>query len=81
MRLYVGNLSHDVTEHDLSELFASAGAVTAALIVTDRISGRSRGFGFVEMPVDADAERALQRFNGQTLKGRPIVVNEAKVKP
>lgn len=78
MRLYVGNLSKDVTEQDLVELFAGAGTVVGASLVTDRGTGRTRGFAFVEMGSDADAERALQRFNGHMLKGRPLVVNEAR---
>ena len=78
MRLYVGNLSKDVTEHDLSELFAGAGTVVGVSLVVDRNSGQPRGFAFVEMGSDADAERALQRFNGHTLNGRPLVVNEAR---
>lgn len=78
MRLYVGNLSKDVTEHDLSELFAGAGSVTGVSMVVDRVTGKTRGFAFVEMGSDGDAERALQRFNGYTLKGRPLVVNEAR---
>ena len=78
VRLYVGNLAKDVTEQDLAELFAGAGIVVGASLVIDRGTGRTRGFAFVEMGSDADAERALQRFNGHTLKGRPLVVNEAR---
>ena len=78
MRLYVGNLAKDVTEQDLSELFAGAGTVSGISLVIDRATGRTRGFGFVEMGSDADGERALQRFNGHTLNGRPLVVNEAR---
>ena len=78
MRLYVGNLAKDVTEQDLSELFAGAGTVSAISLVIDRATGNTRGFGFVDMGSDADGERALQRFNGHTLKGRPLVVNEAR---
>lgn len=78
MRLYVGNLSKDVTEQDLAELFAGAGTVSGVSMVTDRATGKQRGFAFVEMAEDGDAERALQRFNGYTLKGRPLVVNEAR---
>ena len=80
MRLYVGNLSHDVTEQDLADLFASAGNVTGVMLVLHRETGRPRGFGFVEMASDAEGERALERFDGHDLKGRPIVVNEARVK-
>ena len=80
MRLYVGNLATDVTEHDLSELFSGAGSVTAISLVIDRDTGKTRGFGFVEMATDAEGERALQRFNGHTVRGRPLVVNEARAK-
>lgn len=78
VRLYVGNLAKDVTEQDLSELFAGAGTVAGISLVIDRATGHTRGFGFVEMGSDADGERALERFNGYTLKGRPLVVNEAR---
>lgn len=78
MRLYVGNLAKDVTEQDLSELFAGAGTVAGISLVIDRATGRTRGFGFVEMGSDADGERALQKLNGHPLKGRPLVVNEAR---
>ena len=81
MRLYVGNLDREVTDHDLAELFASAGTVTSAQVVLDRGTGRARGYGFVEMASDAEGERAMQRFNGHTLKGRPLVVNEARPMP
>ena len=78
MRLYVGNLSKDVTEQELSELFAGAGTVVNAAVIADPSTGRSRGFAFVEMADGADGERALERFNGYSLKGRPLVVNEAR---
>ena len=78
VRLYVGNLAKDVTEHELTELFSGAGTVVQVNVVIDRSSGRSRGFAFVEMGSAADGERALQRFNGEMLKGRPLVVNEAR---
>ncbi len=81
MRLYVGNLSKDVTEQELVELFAAAGSVVTAAVISDRQSGLSRGFAFVEMATDADGDRAFQRFNGYTLKGRPLVVNEARPMP
>ncbi|HVO32017.1 MAG TPA: RNA-binding protein [bacterium] len=81
MRLYVGNLEKDVTEQELSDLFASAGTVVSAVVVLHRDTGRPRGFGFVEMASDAEGERAMQRFNGHALKGRPLVVNEAKADP
>lgn len=81
MRLYVGNLAKDVTEQELSELFAGAGTVVGASLVIDRGTGKSRGFAFVEMGSPAEGERAMERFNGYTLKGRPLVVNEARPAP
>ena len=77
MRLYVGNLSRDVSEQELAELFAGAGVVSAASLAIDPQTGRSRGFGYVEMGSDADGARALERLQGQLLKGRPLAVNEA----
>ena len=78
MRLYVGNLAREVTDAELEALFATAGTVVAVQVVLDRIHGRSRGFAFVEMATDSEAERALERFNGHVLAGRPLVVNEAR---
>ena len=78
MRLYVGNLAKDVTEQELTELFAGAGTVVGASLVIDRGTGKSRGFAFVEMASAPEGERAMERFNGHTLKGRPLVVNEAR---
>ncbi len=77
-RLYVGNLSYRVTSSDLEALFAEFGAVQSAQVVMDRESGRSKGFGFVEMSNDAEAETAIQQLNGQDHDGRPLTVNEAK---
>jgi RNA recognition motif-containing protein len=78
MKLYVGNLSFSTTNNDLTDLFAQAGTVESARIVTDRDSGQSRGFGFVEMSDRTDGEAAISQFNGHTLDGRPLKVNEAK---
>lgn len=78
MKLYVGNLSFEATEADLRELFAQAGQVESAKVITDMYTGRSRGFGFVEMVNRDEGQKAIDQFNGQTLKGRPIVVNEAR---
>lgn len=78
MRLYVGNLPFSTTTAQLESLFGQAGAVTAVDIITDKFSGRSRGFGFVEMPNAREAQDAIQRFNGYELQGRPLTVNEAK---
>lgn len=78
MNLYVGNLSYDLTEDDLKEAFQAFGQVTAASIIKDKFSGRSRGFGFVEMSVDAEAKAAIDGLNDKDLKGRALRVNEAR---
>ena len=77
-KLYVGGLSYSTTEDALKELFAQAGAVESATIITDRMSGRSKGFGFVEMSSDEEAQKAIELFNGKELDGRSITVNEAR---
>jgi RNA recognition motif-containing protein len=77
-KLYVGNLSFRVTSEDLQEYFAGAGTVESANIVMDRETGRSRGFGFVEMASEEDANNAIAQFNGQEYDGRSMVVNEAR---
>jgi RNA recognition motif-containing protein len=77
-KLYVGNLSYEVTEDELSQLFGQCGQVTGARIVKDRDSGQSKGFGFVEMLNDDEATHAINRMKGYDLKGRPIMVDEAK---
>jgi cold-inducible RNA-binding protein len=77
-KLYVGNLSFRVTSEDLQEHFATAGAVESANVVYDRETGRSRGFGFVEMADEDSANAAIAQFNGQEYDGRNIVVNEAR---
>ena len=77
-KLYVGNLSFDVTSEDLQEIFAQAGACDSASVVTDRTTGQSRGFAFVEMGSDTEAQQAIQQFNGQEVKGRAIRVDEAR---
>jgi cold-inducible RNA-binding protein len=77
-KLYVGNLSFRVTSEDLHEYFAAAGAVDSANVVFDRETGRSRGFGFVEMATEDDANNAIAQFNGQEYDGRNMVVNEAR---
>jgi len=77
-KLYVGNLAHQATEADLKELFAQAGLCESVAIITDRNSGQSRGFGFVEMASNDDAQKAIGMFNGQDLKGRALTVNEAR---
>lgn len=79
-KLYVGNLSYEVTEDELSQLFSQCGQVSGARIVKDRDTGRSKGFGFVEMPNDDEADQAISRMKGHDLKGRPIMVDEAREK-
>jgi len=77
-KLYVGNLSYSTVEDDLRELFSQAGTVTSVAIITDRDSGRSKGFGFVEMANQAEAEAAISKFNGTTLQDRALTVNIAR---
>jgi len=79
-KLFVGNLSFKVTESELEELFSQAGAVVSVAIPTDRETGRKRGFAFVEMQTQAEAEAAVKQFNGQTLDGRQIAVNPSQPK-
>ena len=78
IKLYVGNLSFNTSNQDLSELFAQIGAVETATVVEDRETGRSRGFGFVEMASKEDGERAIAELNGKEVDGRELKVNEAK---
>lgn len=78
MNIYVGNLAWEVKEEDLREAFAAFGEVESAKIITDRFSGRSRGFGFVEMPNNEEANAAIADLDGKDLKGRAIKVNEAR---
>ena len=77
-KLYVGNLSYDVNQDELGDLFAEAGPVVSASVVTDRFSGQSRGFGFVEMETEEGAQEACSRFDGYEMKGRALRVNEAR---
>ena len=81
MNIYVANLSFDLRDEDLKELFASYGDVSSARIIMDKMTSRSRGFGFVEMPDDEAAKNAIAELDGSTIGGRPIKVNEAKPKP
>ncbi len=80
VKLYVGNLPFSATEQDLEDLFGQAGQVFSASIVTDRETGRSRGFGFVEMESQEAADAAISQFNGYQFDGRAVVVNEARPK-
>ena len=77
-KLYIGSLSYDTTEDSLKDFFASAGTVSSASIIIDKFSGRSKGFGFVEMSNEDEAKKAIEELNGKELDGRSIVVDEAK---
>lgn len=77
-KLYVGNLPYEATEDELKNIFGQAGAVETANIITDKFSGRSKGFGFVEMSDDKEAQKAIETLNGTEIGGRSIVVNEAR---
>jgi RNA recognition motif-containing protein len=77
-KLYVGNLPFSATDESLMNMFSECGTVDSARIITDRESGRSKGFGFVEMASDAEANAAIAKFNGSDNGGRPMTVNEAK---
>ena len=77
-KLYVGNLSFNTTETDLQDLFAQAGPVQEVTLMQDKFTGKSRGFAFVTMTSDADAQKAITEFNGKTVEGRPLTVNEAR---
>jgi RNA recognition motif-containing protein len=79
-KLYVGNMSYDVDSSALEQLFAAHGTVQSAQVITDRDTGRSKGFGFVEMSSDAEAQAAIAAVNGQEHDGRALTVNEAKPK-
>jgi RNA recognition motif-containing protein len=78
MNIFIGNLSFNVTEGDLRQAFEAFGQVASATVIKDKQSGRSKGFGFVEMPVQAEAQSAIEVLNGKALKGRTITVNEAR---
>ncbi|MDP3727580.1 MAG: RNA-binding protein [bacterium] len=77
-KLYVGGLPYATTEGELQSLFEQAGKVESVAIISDRMSGRSKGFGFVEMANDDEAEKAIEQFNGKEFGGRTLVVNEAR---
>jgi cold-inducible RNA-binding protein len=77
-KLYVGNLSYDTTDNDLQTLFGPHGTVQSAQVIMDRDAGRSKGFGFVEMNNDQEAQAAIAALNGQEVSGRPLTVNEAR---
>ena len=77
-KLYVGNLSYEVTDEQLTELFSKAGKVVSAIVLKDQYSGRSRGFGFVEMGSEEEAKKAIESFNEKDFEGRKMIVNEAR---
>lgn len=78
MKLYVGNLPHQMTEEQLQTLFSEAGEVASAKIITDRQTGQPRGFGFVEMETKAEGQKAISMLNGREVDGRALAVNEAR---
>jgi len=77
-KLYIGGLAYSVTDKELEELFAGQGQVTSAVVIKDRDTGQSKGFGFVEMADDKEGQNAIKELNGKELSGRSIVVNEAR---
>jgi len=77
-KLYVGSLSYGTSEDALKEFFSQAGTVVSAVIIMDKMSGRSRGFGFVEMSTEEEAKKAIEMFDGKEFEGRNLIVNEAK---
>jgi RNA recognition motif-containing protein len=77
-KLYVGNLPYSVSDAQLKDMFAAAGTVASATIISDKMSGRSKGFGFVEMSSDSEADEAISMFNGKEMEGRKLTVNEAR---
>ena len=78
MNIYVGNLTYETTDESLAAAFTEFGEVSTARVITDRFSGRSRGFGFVEMANDEQAQAAISGMNGRDFQGRPLTVNEAR---
>lgn len=77
-KLFVGGLSYETTEATLKETFSQAGTVESATVITDKMSGRSKGFGFVEMSSEEEAKKAIEMFNGKEIDGKNVTVNEAK---
>lgn len=77
-KLFVGSLSYNATDQTLSDAFAQAGTVVSAKVIIDRMTGRSKGFGFVEMSSDEEAKKAMEMWNGKELDGRTLIVNEAR---
>ncbi|OGR18727.1 MAG: RNA-binding protein [Desulfobacterales bacterium GWB2_56_26] len=81
MKLYVGNLSYEISESDLKQMFEEFGKVGSASIIMDKYSGQSKGFGFVEMDSQTEAQSAMEALNGKDVKGRTLIVNEARPRP
>lgn len=81
MRLYVGNLGYSVSDDELQQVFAPFGQVASATVITDRDSGQSKGFGFVDMPSTAEAQAAITGLNGKEMNGRALTVSEARARP
>ena len=77
-KLYIGNLPYSATEEQLQEAFSQAGSVDEAIVIKDKFSGRSKGFGFVEMSTDEEAQKAIEMWNEKDFEGRSIIVNEAR---
>ena len=77
-KLYVGNLSYNTNQQTLGDLFAQAGTVVSSAVIMDKMTGRSKGFGFVEMTTEEEAQKAIEMFNGKDVDGRNLTVNEAK---
>jgi len=80
MNIYVGNLAYSLSESELEEEFVKYGSVSSAKIITDRDTGRSKGFGFIEMPNDDEAKKAIEELTGKEIKGREVKINEARPK-
>ncbi len=78
MKIYAGNLSYSLTEEELKDVFAEYGEVSEAIIIKDKYNGQSKGFGFIEMPTQAEAEEAIKSLDGTAVKGRNIKVNQAR---
>ncbi len=81
MKIYLGNLSYNISEEELRQAVAPFGTVTSVAIIKDKATGQSKGFGFVEMASDSEAKAAIEGLNGTALKGRTVVVNEARPRP
>jgi RNA recognition motif-containing protein len=81
MKIYTGNLSYQVTEEDLRTAFEAFGKVDSVVVIKDKFSGESKGFGFIEMPSKEEAQAAIEGLNGKELKGRAVNVNEARPRP